>query len=40
MFSDPEDAYRLSEKYADEQADKAMAMVAPNGDEEDLSGNA
>ena len=44
MFSDPEDAYRVSDKYATEQAKKAMAIQqqTPEGDEEkeNLSGNA
>ena len=32
MFHDPEDAYRVSEQYAEEQAQKALEMVSAEGD--------
>ena len=42
MFTDPEDAYRVSEQYSQEQMEKAMEMQTSNEDVEDndLSGNA
>ena len=41
MFTDPEDAYRVSEKYAQEQMAKAEETQTPSvNQEDDLSGNA
>lgn len=42
MFTDPEDAYRVSEQYSQEQMEKAMEMQTSNEDDKDndLSGNA
>ena len=42
MFTDPEDAYRVSEQYSQEQMEKAMEMQSSNEDnkDNDLSGNA
>ena len=42
MFTDPEDAYRVSEQYSQEQMEKAMEMQTSNEDGKDneLSGNA
>ncbi len=42
MFTDPEDAYRVSEQYSREQMEKAKEMQASNEDDKDndLSGNA
>lgn len=42
MFTDPEDAYRVSEQYTQEQMEMAMEMQSSNEDDKDndLSGNA
>ena len=42
MFTDPEDAYRVSEQYSQEQMEKAKEMQSSNEDDNDndLSGNA
>lgn len=44
MFTDPEDAYRVSEQYAQDQMQKAVAMQTSDGDDkddkDDLSENA
>lgn len=35
MFTDPEDAYRVSEQYSQEQMEKAMELQTPDGDDKD-----
>jgi hypothetical protein len=42
MFTDPEDAYRVSEQYSQEQMEKAKELETSDEDDKDneLSGNA